>query len=611
MYTEIGTIAAALRGQGSKVREPKVSKDGKIHIHRKAQAYGLTAGDFIGAFLGVNVGTPLQRKLSQLAIGLFGIAVVFAIVVLAANDFSSNQEVIIYAVATGLSMIPASLIVVLTITMAAGTKRMVERNVIVRKLNALEALGAVTDICSDKTGTLTQGRMVVKKAWIPSKGTYSVGESSDPFDPNIGPLYHTKASPEDEDSGSDYNLPPEEDDQKTFDQLLQDNSPLEEFLKVASLANLATVYKSTEGEGWTARGDPTEIAIQVFASRFDWNRKKLVEGDSADWKLVTEYPFSSDVKKMSVIFQQKSTESQVALTKGAVERIIDSCVSVDMDGNNDVVPLTDETKQNILDNMEAIAGQGLRCLALASKPYDGPTDSDAREGVESELVFRGLVGLYDPPRPESKGAVKRCHRAGVGVHMLTGDHPGTALAIARQIGIVPDKLNNLSQEVNDAMVTTAAKFDKLTDQQIDDMPVLPLVIARCAPNTKVRMIDALHRRQMFAAMTGDGVNDSPSLKRADVGIAMGQGGSDVAKDASDIILTDDNFASILNAVEEGRRIFDNIQKFVLHLLSQNIAQACTLLIGLAFKDESGFSVFPLSPVRPSLHHPHQVFEIRH
>ena len=367
---------------------------------------------------------------------------------------------------------------------------------------------------------------------------------------------------------------------------------------MASLANLATVYKATDGEGWTARGDPTEIAIQVFASRFDWNRKKKVEGDNPEWKLVTEYPFSSDVKKMSVIMKHNSSGDQMAMTKGAVERVIDSCIKVDMDGTGEVTDLTEDTKKNILDNMEAIAGQGLRCLALASKPYDGPTNSDAREGVESELVFRGLVGLYDPPRQESKDAVKRCHRAGVGVHMLTGDHPGTALAIAKQIGIVPDRLNNLSQEVNDAMVTTAALFDKLTDKQIDDMPVLPLVIARCAPNTKVRMIDALHRRNMFAAMTGDGVNDSPSLKRADVGIAMGQGGSDVAKDASDIILTDDNFASILNAVEEGRRIFDNIQKFVLHLLSQNIAQACTLLIGLAFKDGSGFSVFPLSPVSP-------------
>lgn len=596
MFTEIGSIAAELRKTNSKVREPKRTADGKVKPHRQAQAWGLTAGDFIGAFLGVNVGTPLQRKLSQLAIGLFGIAVVFAIIVLAANDFSNNREVIIYAVATGLSMIPASLIVVLTITMAAGTKRMVERHVIVRKLNALEALGAVTDICSDKTGTLTQGRMVVKKAWVPAKGTYSVGESNDPFDPTVGDLSHSIVPPKDEDSASDYDIAPDEDDAKPFAELLENNVPLEEFLKVASLANLATVYKSTEGEGWTARGDPTEIAIQVFASRFDWNRRKLTEGDKATWHLLTEYPFSSDVKKMSVIFEQKGSEKKTAFTKGAVERVIESCINIDMEGNNEPTPLTSEIKDDILASMESLAAQGLRVLALASKFYDGPTDSNAREQVEAELTFRGLVGLYDPPRPESKGAVKRCHRAGVGVHMLTGDHPGTALAIARQIGIVPDKLASVSKEMSDAMVTTAAQFDRLSDEEIDALPVLPLVIARCAPQTKVRMIDALHRREMFAAMTGDGVNDSPSLKRADVGIAMGQGGSDVAKDASDIILTDDNFASILNAVEEGRRIFDNIQKFVLHLLSQNIAQACTLLIGLAFKDTTGLSVFPLSPV---------------
>jgi Na+-exporting ATPase len=180
--------------------------------------------------------------------------------------------------------------------------------------------------------------------------------------------------------------------------------------------------------------------------------------------------------------------------------------------------------------------------------------------------------------------------------MVTGDHPGTAKAIAQQVGILPSDLGSVAADVADAMVMTAGQFDKLSDGEVDALPTLPLVIARCAPQTKVRMIDALHRRGKFAAMTGDGVNDSPSLKHADVGIAMGQAGSDVAKDASDIILTDDNFASILNAVEEGRRIFDNIQKFVLHLLSENIAQACTLLIGLAFKDLDGQSVFPLAPV---------------
>ncbi|KAK9423739.1 putative Sodium transport ATPase 5 [Seiridium unicorne] len=597
MFTEIGTIAAALRSQNSKIREPKRTPDGKVKPHRQAQAWALTGKDLVGNFLGVNVGTPLQRVLSRLACGLFIVAVIFAIIVLAANGFSDQQEVIIYAVATGLSMLPASLIVVLTITMAAGTKRMVERHVIVRKLNALEALGAVTDICSDKTGTLTQGKMVAKKAWIPAKGTYSVGESNEPVNPTVGALYHNSGDPNEADS-SDDDVPPDQDDRKPSEELLRDNRPLEEFLKIASLANLASVYKSHEGEGWTARGDPTEIAIQVFASRFGWNRRDLAEGENPKWQLITEYPFSSDVKKMSVIFQQKGDDTKYAFSKGAVERVLEACVAVDMDGRGQTTSLTNEIKQEVLANMESLASLGLRVLALASKAYDGPTGTsdEDREQVESNLTFRGLIGLFDPPRPESKGAVKACHQAGINVHMLTGDHPGTALAIAKQIGIVPDRLEQVSREMEEAMVTTAAKFDKLSDEQIDALPVLPLVIARCAPQTKVRMIQALHRRKAFAAMTGDGVNDSPSLKHADVGIAMGQAGSDVAKDASDIILTDDNFASILNAVEEGRRIFDNIQKFVLHLLSQNIAQACTLLIGLAFKDSNGISVFPLSPV---------------
>jgi Na+-exporting ATPase len=180
--------------------------------------------------------------------------------------------------------------------------------------------------------------------------------------------------------------------------------------------------------------------------------------------------------------------------------------------------------------------------------------------------------------------------------MVTGDHPGTARAIAAQVGIIPANMNEVAKDVADAMVMTASQFDKLSDDEIDALPTLPLVIARCAPNTKVRMIDALHRRGRYAAMTGDGVNDSPSLKRADVGIAMGEAGSDVAKDASELVLTDDNFASIINGIEEGRRIFDNIQKFVLHLLAENVGLALTLLIGLVFKDENGQSVFPIAPV---------------
>ncbi|KAF4544872.1 ATPase P-type K/Mg/Cd/Cu/Zn/Na/Ca/Na/H-transporter [Lasiodiplodia theobromae] len=594
MYTEIGTIAAALRTKDSKRRPVKRNSSGKAGPHRYAQAYALTGFDALGRFLGVNVGTPLQQKLSWLAIFLLGIAIVCAIIVVAANRFRNEQEIIIYAVGTGLSMIPASLIVVLTITMAAGTKRMVERNVIVRNLKSLEALGAVTDICSDKTGTLTQGKMVAKKAWIPSRGTISCGESSHPYDPTDGMLFCKTKQPRD--------IKPDEDesieDASTYEKLLHQNPNLMEFLKVSTLANLAHVHQGDDGS-WHARGDPTEIALQVFASRFQLNRTRFTSGDVPAWKQIAEYPFDSSIKKMSVIFEEHQTGKRYVFTKGAVERIIDSCTDIYLD-DIEAVPVTSEIKDNIIANMEALASLGLRVLALASREFTGEIqegDEQARSEAENGLTFRGLVGIYDPPRPESAPSVRQCQEAGIVVHMLTGDHPGTASAIAAEVGILPSRMDTFSKEMTDAMVMTAAQFDKLSDDEIDQLPVLPLVIARCSPTTKVRMIEALHRRKKFAAMTGDGVNDSPSLKRADVGIAMGQAGSDVAKDASDIVLTDDNFASILNAIEEGRRMFDNIQKFILHLLAENVAQAVVLLVGLAFKDSRSLSVYPLAPVQ--------------
>ncbi|KAL3417075.1 potassium sodium efflux p-type fungal-type transporter [Phlyctema vagabunda] len=599
MQTEIGSIAAALRSKDKRRRPVKRKANGKAKPHRYVEAWGLTAGDFVGHFLGVNVGTPLQRKLSKLAILLFGIAVVCALIVLGANNFSSRNEVVLYAVATGLSMIPASLIVVLTITMAAGTKRMVQRHVVVRRLESLEALGAVTDICSDKTGTLTQGKMVTRKAWIPAKGTYSVGTSENPVNPEIGEVSFIASPPKDlidisEDGTQTTRTSGVVDSCESF---LQNDICLEKFLNVASLANLAHVQKTDEG--WKARGDPTEIAIQVFASRFNWNRNRFTNGEDPVWTQVAEFPFDSELKRMSVIFKhKKAMEPAMVFTKGAVERVLSSCRYVQGEGDEKVL-ITNEFREEILENMESLASQGLRVLALASKPWTSSIDLSSppkRATVERELVFQGLIGLYDPPRPESAGAVANCHTAGISVHMLTGDHPGTARAIAAQVGILPKNMSLFSAAMIESMVMTAGQFDQLSDDEIDNLPVLPLVIARCSPNTKVRMIEALHRRKCFAAMTGDGVNDSPSLKRADVGIAMGQAGSDVAKNASDIVLTDDNFASILNAVEEGRRMFDNIQKFVLHLLAENIAQACTLLIGLAFKDESGLSIFPLAPV---------------
>jgi potassium/sodium efflux P-type ATPase len=302
---------------------------------------------------------------------------------------------------------------------------------------------------------------------------------------------------------------------------------------------------------------------------------------------------------MSVVFQDSQSNEDMAmvLTKGAVERVLLSCPTINL-SKGEATPVTEEIRGQMLESMEALASQGLRVLAFASKatPSIYSEKPPPREEVERDSVFRGLIGLYDPPRPESADAVKACHSSGIAVHMLTGDHPSTACAIASQVGILPSNAQAVPRDKADTMVMTASRFDKLSAEEIDALPLLPLVIARCSPTTKVRMIDALHRRKCFVAMAGDGVNDSPSLKRADVGIAIGLAGSDVAKEASDIVLTDDNFASILNAIEEGRRMFDNIQKFILHLLYENIAQAFTLLIGLAFKDNSGLSVFPLSAV---------------
>ncbi|GAA6016833.1 hypothetical protein JCM10207_003267 [Rhodosporidiobolus poonsookiae] len=603
MQTSIGAIAESLRGGDSKVRKVRRNEDGHAPWHRYPAAWALTVVDMIGQILGTNVGTPLQRTLSWLAISLFGIGCLFALFCFAANSFRGDNEIILYAIATALSMIPASLVVVLTITLAGGTRAMVVRNVVVRKLDSIEALGAVTDICSDKTGTLTQGKMVVRAAWIPSKGAIYVGESNEPFNPNVGQLSHSKLSPAEMSAETDTtdqekqqhaiaNKPMES---NRDDLLKQGGESFETLLNVASLCNVAKVFQK-EGEGWTARGDPTECAIQTFAHRFDWSREKLTEGEAPQWIQIKEFPFDSDVKRMSVIYARKRDEKQFVFMKGAVERILDACTHIQMEDGP--VELNDATREKVLANVEALAEQGLRVLGLAAKSWHGQSGSSGepeRAEVEDSLCLQGLTGLYDPPRPETQGAVRMCHKAGVQVHMLTGDHHATARAIALQVGILPRNLHLLSKESVDAMVMTAAQFDKLSDDQVDKLPLLPLVIARCAPHTKVRMVEALHRRKAFVAMTGDGVNDSPSLKRADIGIGMGTG-SDVAKDASDLVLADDNFASILAAVEEGRRLFDNIQRFVLHLLAGNVMQALVLLVGLAFKDDDDLSVFPLAPV---------------
>lgn len=361
--------------------------------------------------------------------------------------------------------------------------------------------------------------MITKMAWIPGHGTYSLDTINEPYNPEAGSVNFTKAQPKDETADAGFTIDPLDE--------AREHPLLQNYLDVASFANLATIQKRTEENTWQAQGDPTEIAIKVFSARFG----KTGLADHEGWNQLTEFPFDSSIKKMSVLFQSKSSGETHIFTKGAVERVISSCSNVSSVKNSP----SDLAEADVLANMESLARRGLRVLALASKPIRSITEQEASQGLlkreefESDLLFRGLVGIYDPPRPESRPSVFKCHQAGIGVHMLTGDHPETARAIAGEVGILPSRMELLREDIARGMVMAAHDFDHLTDDQIDQLPQLPLVVARCAPNTKVRMIDALHRRGRYVAMTGDGVNDSPSLKRADVGIAMGLAGSDVAK----------------------------------------------------------------------------------
>ena len=620
MSTAIGGIAASMQKKERKSNRLMSLKYGLIQNIKGA---GLRIWDSLGKFLGLTQGTPLQRKLSKLAYFLFGCALVLAIIVFGANRFNVTNEVAIYAISTGIAIIPESLIAVLTITMVVGMTQMRKRKVVVRQLSALEALGGVTNICSDKTGTLTQGKMITCRVWIPGTGIYSVENSDDASNPTRGSITLRAALPSRQAAEAEREAIAEQRDRQrsvagvTFEMTGHEfdkdsekiselsetyrksdtTSELKAFLESAALCNLATVRQVYEDgqDKWKTTGDPTEIALQVFSHRFGYGKKTL-EGEKG-WKQTMEFPFDSSVKRMSVVYKKEEDSRSIIFTKGAVERIIDLCTCVGISEHQE--EMTEGLKEKILDQMNLLADQGLRVLAIArrysSQDVQEHSEID-RVDIEKDLCLLGLAGLYDPPRLETKSAVQACATAGISVHMLTGDHPSTAAAIAREVGIIPKNIGTFPPDIAAALVKPATEFEAMSDVEIDALPTLPLVIARCAPETKVKMIEALHRRNRFVAMTGDGVNDAPSLQRADVGIAMGLNGSDVAKSASDIVLTDDNFVSIVNAIEEGRRMFENIQKFVLHLLATNVGEVILLVCGLGFQDSLGYSVFPLSPL---------------
>lgn len=601
LHTEIGNIASSLHEKKTTVKHVESKEEATFKDYLEAAR--ITVYQTIGYVLGTTEGTPLKRRLAKLAIYLFVFAVILAIVVLASQKFRVTTEVAIYAICVAISMIPSSLVAVLTITMAIGAKEMVKKNVIVRKMDALEHLGSVNAICSDKTGTLTQGKMIARNVFIPGVGTFSVVNSDEPFNPTVGEVKYNPKSP-DEIAREDNNKWIVYEKFMNINQGSNKLNLYQDWLNTAALANVAIIFQDsdelTKELTWKARGDPTEIAIQVFTARVGHSRTKLVD-EAGKFEHLAEYPFDSSVKMMSTIYKEQETGVVKCYTKGAAERILDRCTKWFDKKAGEYVNFDQEARSFIEDSIDAMSSKGLRVLAFGNKEIkDAKPDmiwgEDLRGDVENNLSLVGLIGIYDPPRQESLPSVKMCHKAGISVHMATGDHPSTAKAIAQEVGILPHNLYHYSTDVVKVMVMTASQFDSMSDEEIDGLPVLPLVIARCSPKTKVRLVDALHRRDQIVAMTGDGVNDSPSLKKADIGIAMGKNGSDVAKDASDIVLSDDNFASILNAIKEGRRMSDNIQKFVLQLLSLNVGQALFLMIGLVFKDVNDFSVFPLSPV---------------
>ncbi|CCC09571.1 putative Na or K P-type ATPase [Sordaria macrospora k-hell] len=513
MGTEVGKIAGLLRD----------SNGGRNKKHVDKEEMGALRSLLVRARNGMRVllgldGTPLQVTLS--------------------NKFDVTDEVLIYGICVAVAVIPESLIAVLTIATALGTHAMARGNVVIRKLAALEAVGGVTNICSDKTGTLTQGKMVTRKVWLVDGTEVEVQGTTHPFDPTSGSVK----------IGEETLKRP----------LAKKGENLKEFLESIALCNNSAV---TKAETYTAIGEPTEIALQTFAMRFGMGKPSVLAADDGQSRqqqlLLAEYPFDSSCKRMTVVYtntESGSSGAAYAYTKGALEALLP------------LLDASDEQKIEVVAKAEALAAQGLRVLCVAKRSVDG--------------------ALF-----QSAAAVQKCQAAGITVHMVTGDHVKTATAIACEIGIIKP-----SRQTDGTQVMVASAFDSLTDAEIDSLESLPLVLARCSPSTKVRMVEAMHRRKAFCVMTGDGVNDSPALKKSDVGIAMGLSGSDVAKEAADMVLTDDNFASIVTAIEEGRRLFDNIQKFLLHLLISNIAQVILLLIGLSFKDNAGVSVFPLSPL---------------
>jgi Ca2+-transporting ATPase len=460
---------------------------------------------------------------------------------------SALLDALILGVALAVAAVPEGLPAVVTAVLAIGVQRMARRNAIVRHLAAVEALGSATVIASDKTGTLTRNEMTVRVVVTASGRATFEGSGYAPE----GTVRGDRGQP--------------------IEGALR--VEIERALAVADRANNASIQQ--QNGRWTVQGDPTEGALLVAA------RKCGLSSEALDKRLprVGEVPFSSERKLMSTIHRDtEQGHAGIVFTKGAPDVLLARCASeVFGDGRR---PLTPARRTEILKVNEALAGEALRTLGVAGRwlEEDVLADYAARpyDRVEHSLVFAGLIGMIDPPRVEAKDAVARAKRAGIRPIMITGDHPRTAAVIAQELGISAD-----------GRTLTGAELETLSAAASQRAAAEVSVYARVNPEHKLRIVDALRRAGAVVAMTGDGVNDAPALKKADIGIAMGITGTDVSKEAADVVLADDNFASIVAAVEEGRAIFANIRKFLRYLLSSNIGEVLTMFFGVLLAKQIG------------------------
>lgn len=480
--------------------------------------------------------TPLQRRLAELGKVLVVVCLVIVAIIFALQLVRGGKllEMLLISVSLAVAAVPEGLPAVVTLTLALGLQRMVKGNALVRKLPSVETLGSVTVICSDKTGTLTRNEMTVREI-VTGGERYQV----------TGAGY----APQGQFLKGDEPINP------------RDAVDLIQVLTTAARCNNATVSPRGDGiDSWQVIGDPTEGALVVAAL------KAGIEAHDREHQTLHEIPFDSERKAMSVVVRGPEGTA-VMHTKGAPEMILAKCIAERRGGK--VEPLTDDRRGQIMQWNSEMAGRALRVLALA---YRDHSETQGNKYDESDLIFAGLVGMIDPPREEAKEAVQKCRAAGIRPVMITGDHPATALAIARELHIAEP----------DGRVVTGQELNDLSDEDLKAQVDQIAVYARVSAEHKLRVVRAWKARGQIVAMTGDGVNDAPAVKAADIGIAMGVTGTDVTKEASDMVLTDDNFASIVNAVEEGRGIFDNIQKFVVYLLSCNAGEVLLMFFAALF-----------------------------